>query len=70
MVDRVVLWGCAVIGLASVAVPTGRPHLPHVVIVKERWAPLAQWTCTAQEEAEHEYACAHRERSARIGGKS
>lgn len=66
MADRIVAWCCAVIALASFASPVGRPH---VVIVKERWAPLTQWQCTEQEEAEHEYACAHRQLSARIGAR-
>lgn len=66
MADRIVAWCCAVLALVSLAIPTGRPQ---VVIVKERWAPLTQWTCSAQEHAEREFACTHRVRSTRIGAR-
>lgn len=62
MVDRIVGFICAALALVSITVPTGRPH---IVIVKERWAPLTQWTCTASETRERVYACEHRVRSAK-----
>ena len=31
--------------------------------------PLTQWTCEAQEFAEHAYACGHRKISAKTGAK-
>lgn len=63
MVDRIVGFACAVLGLLSLSIPTGRPQ---VVIVKERWAPLTQWMCDKTEAQERARTCAQRERSAEI----
>lgn len=59
MVERVVGRACTVLALVSLAVPTG---CPEIVFVKQRWAPLTQWTCDDQESRERAFACSHRER--------